>query len=53
VVVLDVFIGPAFTSWSTSYKNNATEDDFGSISMIKLEGSNVGIRFGISLGFGF
>jgi hypothetical protein len=53
VVVLDVFIGPSFTGWSTTYKDNATEDDFGSISMIKFDGTSVGIRFGISLGFGF
>ncbi len=53
VVVLDVFIGPSFTSWSTKYKDNSTEDDFGSISMIKFDGSNVGVRIGISLGFGF
>jgi hypothetical protein len=53
VVVLDVFIGPSVTSWSTDYKGDATEDDFGSILGIKQEGTNVGIRFGMSLGFGF
>ena len=53
VVILDLFIGPSFTSWSTNYKGDATEDDFGSVSMIKFDGSSVGIRFGLSLGFGF
>ncbi len=53
VVVLDLFIGPSVTSWSAKYKGNATEEDFGSITGVKFDGSNVGIRFGLSLGFGF
>ncbi len=53
VVVLDVFIGPSVTGWSAKYKGNSTEDDFGNIPGVKQEGTNVGIRFGLSLGFGF
>ena len=53
VVALDIFIGPSIASWSTKYKDNSTEDDFGDISMIRLDGTGVGVRFGISLGFGF
>jgi hypothetical protein len=53
VVVLDVFVGPSITSWNANFKQNATEDDFGSITGVKFEGTGVGVRFGISLGFGF
>jgi hypothetical protein len=53
VVVLDVFIGPSVVSANTKYKGTATEADFEDIPFINLDGTRVGIRFGISLGFGF
>jgi hypothetical protein len=53
VVALDLFIGPSIANWSAKYKENATESDFGDVSMINFEGTGVGVRLGISLGFAF
>ncbi len=53
VVALDLFIGPSIANWSAKYKDNATESDFGDVSMINFEGTGVGVRLGISLGFAF
>jgi hypothetical protein len=53
VVALDLFIGPSVANWSAKYKDNSSESDFGDVSMINFEGTGVGVRFGISLGFAF
>jgi hypothetical protein len=53
VVALDLFIGPSIANWSAKYKDNSTESDFGDVSMINFEGTGVGVRLGISLGFAF
>ncbi len=46
--IFDIFFGPSFSSWSWSYEDNSENifNDF------KLGGSGVGLRFGISVGFG-
>lgn len=52
VVALDLFIGPSLASWSVNYKDNANEEYF-DFAIFNTSGLGVGVRFGISLGFGF
>lgn len=52
VVALDMYIGPSVSSWSANYEDNVSEDQFNT-SILKTDGVGVGVRFGVSLGFGF
>ncbi|MCU0450531.1 MAG: DUF3575 domain-containing protein [Bernardetiaceae bacterium] len=48
IVSLDVFAGPSFTARNISYEGGAIEQDFNFTGF-----SNVGLRFGVTLGLAF
>ncbi|MBN1185743.1 MAG: DUF3575 domain-containing protein [Bacteroidales bacterium] len=51
--VFDMFLGPSYTNWKTISSERPTDDDAISDKSFLKEGPLFGVRFGLSMGFGF